>query len=287
MVAMTQDVLSPLAVLLAVLALVGCGGGGGAPPGASAPAQGGKWVPQLTDTWQWQLKGTVDTRYDVVMYDIDLADTPQATINALKAQGRRVVCYFSAGSSEDWRADFNRFAAADMGNPLKGWSGERWLDTRSANVRRIMSARLDLAAAKGCDGVEPDNVDGYKNASGLPLTAATQLDFNRFIAKEAKDRGLAVGLKNDTDQLTDLVGDFDFAVNEQCHEFTTGTGGSECDGYRVFTAIGKPVFNAEYKPEYATNASARNALCTAARQANLRTLVLPLALDNTLRLSCD
>jgi hypothetical protein len=97
----------------------------------------------------------VDARYDVTMYDIDLFDTPKATIDQLKAQGRRVVCYFSAGTSENWREDFGRFAAADMGGAVSGWQGERWLDTRSANVRSIMKRRLDLAVAKGCDGVEP------------------------------------------------------------------------------------------------------------------------------------
>jgi hypothetical protein len=276
------------------LTLSACGGGGAepapssvpatAPAPAPAPAPAARWTPTVGDTWQWQLTGTIDTRYNVTMYDIDLFDAPQSTIDALKAQGRRVVCYFSAGSSENWRADFNRFAAADMGNTLAGWQGERWLDTRSTNVRNIMKARLDLAVSKGCDGVEPDNVDGYTNSPGFSLTAATQLDYNRFLAQEAKARGLAVGLKNDTDQLAALAPDFDFAVNEQCHEFDNGR---ECDGYSVFTSNGKPVFNAEYKPVYATDAVSRTALCAAARAAGLRTLVLPQALDNSLRFSCD
>jgi hypothetical protein len=29
--------------------------------------------------------------------------------------------------------------------------------------------------------VDPDNVDGYTNNTGLPLTAAAQLDFNRLL----------------------------------------------------------------------------------------------------------
>ncbi len=58
-----------------------------------------------------------------------------------------------------------------------------------------MLRRLDLAVTKGCDGVEPDNMDGYANDSGFPLTAEDQLTFNRFIANEAHRRGLAVGLK--------------------------------------------------------------------------------------------
>jgi hypothetical protein len=68
-----------------------------------------------------------------------------------------------------------------------------------------------------CDGVEPDNVDGYANDNGLGLTAEDQLDFNRFLAREAHARELSVGLKNDLDQIDELVGDFDWLLNEECH----------------------------------------------------------------------
>ncbi|GAB7544244.1 endo alpha-1,4 polygalactosaminidase [Cupriavidus sp. 8B] len=239
-----------------------------------------RWMPAATDTWQLQLTGTVNTSYPAQVFDIDLVDTPQATINALKAQGKRVVCYFSAGSSENWRPDFKQFAAADMGKALSGWAGERWLDTRSANVRQIMQARMDLAKSKGCDGVDPDNVDGYTNKPGFPLTAATQLDYNRFLAAEAHARGLAVGLKNDVDQVSQLATDFDFAVNEQCFQY------SECASYKPFTAQGKAVFNVEYASKYKT-AATRAALCTSAQAAHLRTLVLPLNLDDAFRYACD
>jgi hypothetical protein len=169
-----------------------------------------------------------------------------------------------------------------MGLSLMDWPGERWLDTRSANVRRIMSERLDLARRKGCDGVEPDNVDGYQHDSGLDLDAQSQLDFNRFLAAEAHKRGLVVGLKNDVDQISELLPDFDFAVNERCFEY------DECGGYAEFIATGKPVLNAEYADRFRLNENgARDTLCQSARAANIRTLVLPLELDDSLRFSCD
>lgn len=279
--------------LLLLASIAGCGGGGGssteaASPGSATPSvtpastlPTSYWKPALGDTWQWQLAGTVKTSYPVAVYDIDLFNTPAATIQALQAEGKKVVCYFSAGSSENWRPDFAQFQPADMGNALQDWPGERWLDTRSANVRKIMQARLDLAASKGCNGVEPDNVDGYANNSAFALSAATQLDYNRFLAGEAHKRRLSIALKNDLDQLNDLVGDFDFAVNEQCHEF------GECSGYQVFTAGGKPVFNAEYAASYRTDPAARAALCDDARARQFHTLVLPLALDDSLRYSCE
>jgi len=239
-----------------------------------------RWMPSVTNTWQLQLQGTLDTAYNVDVYDIDLFDTPRSTITALKAQGRRVVCYFSAGSSENWRPDFAQFQALDMGNALSGWAGERWLDTRSTNVRNIMMARMDLAVSKGCDGVDPDNVDAYTNNPGFPLTAATQLDYNRFLAAEAHARGLAAGLKNDVGQLSDLATSFDFAVNEQCFQY------NECGGYTAFTTQGKPVFNVEYATKWKDPAK-RPALCAKAAALNIRTLVLPLALNDKYRYSCD
>ncbi|HEV8692129.1 MAG TPA: endo alpha-1,4 polygalactosaminidase [Ideonella sp.] len=239
------------------------------------------WVPQVSDTWQWQLSGTINTGYNVKVYDIDLFDAPDSVLTTLRNQGKAIVCYFSAGSAENWRPDYNLFKAADKGNNLDGWPGERWVDTRSANVRTIMKARLDKAKARGCDGVEPDNVDAYQNNPGFPLTATTQLDYNRFLATEAHARGLKVALKNDVDQLSALAPSFDFAVNEQCNEY------SECGGYTAFTGAGKPVFNAEYKNKWKNDANARAQMCAKARAMNLRTLVLPLDLNDAFRYSCD
>lgn len=53
----------------------------------------------------------------------------------------------------------------------------RLLDVRSANVHEVMISRLDLARQKGCDGVEPDNMDGYTNNSGFSLSANDQLAY--------------------------------------------------------------------------------------------------------------
>ncbi|MGJ3626354.1 endo alpha-1,4 polygalactosaminidase [Sphingomonas sp. MMS24-JH45] len=122
------------------------------------------------------------------------------------------------------------------------------MDVPFANVRAVMIARLDLAAARGCDAVEPDNADGFEtdNRSGVSFGAADQLDYNRFLAAEAHRRGLSVALKNDLAQVPALVADFDFAVNEQCREY------DECDAYAPFVAAGKAVFNAEYADRYRT-----------------------------------
>jgi hypothetical protein len=174
------------------------------------------------------------------MYDIDLFDAPDQTLSALKADGRVVICYFSAGSYEDWRKDAGDFPEEAIGKALEGWEGESWLDVTNLEVRAIMQARLDKALQRGCDGVEPDNVDGYANNNGVGLNATEQLDYNRFLADEAHLRGLSVGLKNDLDQLEELVDWFDWALNEECVAY------QECAGLEVFTGGGKAVFHVEY-----------------------------------------
>lgn len=240
------------------------------------------WHPKLGDTFQLQLSGALNTDIAADIYDIDLFDSSPSQIVLLKKSGRKVVCYFSGGSSEKWRPDFAKFSPADMGNPLQGWPGENWLDIRSSNVRKIMRARMDLATKKGCDGVDPDNVDGYSNSTGFALTGKNQLDYNKFLSYQAHLRGLAVGLKNDIAQIGVLASSFDFAVNEQCHEF------DECAAYRAITLLGKPVLNVEYQQRYLHNTDgAFVSLCLTVRSEKLYTLVLPLLLDGTSRMSCD
>jgi hypothetical protein len=200
----------------------------------------GVWHPVSGTTWQWQLQGTIDTSVDAAMYDIDLFDAPQSTVDALHGAGRIVICYFSAGTYENWRPDASSFPASAIGNAVSGWPGEWWVDTRSAEIRSIMQARLDRAVQKKCDGVEPDNVDAYTNNPGFPLTASTQLDYNGFLASEAHARNLSVGLKNDLDQVTALEPSFDWALNEECSKY------SECATLQPFVQANKAVFHAEY-----------------------------------------
>jgi hypothetical protein len=176
------------------------------------------------------------------MYDIDLFEAPDSVIQKLHADGRTVVCYFSAGSWEVWRPDAAAFPAQVKGNNLVGWPGEKWLDVRRLDLLGpIMEARLDLAVNRGCDGVEPDNVDGYTNGSGFPLTAADQRRYNTWLAERAHERGLSVGFKNDLEQVQALVRLFDWALNEQCFEY------DECEALLPFVDQGKAVFGVEYE----------------------------------------
>jgi len=236
------------------------------PPTPTPPPSTGIWKPSPTTTWQIQLAGSVAQNVVAQMYDIDGFDNSASVVSSLKAKGSRVVCYISAGSYEDWRPDAAQFPAAVLGKS-NGWAGERWLDIRRLDLLApVIRARMDMCKAKGFDAVDPDNVDGYTNSTGFPLSAADQLAYNRFLADAAHARGLSVGLKNDIDQIAQLVPSFDFAVNEQCFEY------AECDTLTPFVTAGKAVFNIEYQGNAAT-------FCPASRSMGFRSVKKTLSLD--------
>lgn len=254
-------------IWLAPLFLLACSGSSG------ETSEPGIWHPVPGTSWQWQLKGKLNTSYDVDMYDIDLFDNSASAIAALQADGRIVICYFSAGSFEDWRLDADDFPPEVLGNTMDGWEDEKWLDISALDkLAPVMTARLNLAVEKGCDGVEPDNMDGYLNDTGFPLTATHQLAFNKWLAQQAHQRGLSVGLKNDLDQVEQLVEHFDWALNEQCFAF------DECQLLLPFIEAGKAVFGVEYELE-------PSEFCSAANDMDFDWLKMDLALDGA-RQSC-
>ncbi len=181
---------------------------------------------------------------DAQIYEFDAEETPAAALDALRPKwggDHHFFCYVDAGSWESYRPDAAAFAEEMLGKAMEGWPNERWLDIRRIDLLApIIRARLETCKAKGFDGVDPDNVDGYANDTGFPLTAEDQLRFNRWLATEAHARGLLVMLKNDGDQSAELVADFDGAVVEQCVEY------QECELYRPFIDAGKAVLDIEY-----------------------------------------
>lgn len=196
--------------------------------------------PRPGTSWQLQLSGRLDPSVPASIYEIDMFDNNASAVAALHDRGRLAVCYFSAGSWEDWRPDAAAFPRSVLGSS-NGWPGERWLDVRRLDVLKpIMEARLDQCRTKGFDAVDPDNVDGYANRTGFTLTANDQLVFNRWLAEAAHARGMSIALKNDVDQIPDLVSTFDFAVNEECMVYR------ECDRLLPFVRAGKAVLHVEY-----------------------------------------
>jgi len=234
----------------------------------------GCWIPPVGARWQYQLQGAtayaatggINVGISAVpvergpavspdVFDIDLyVDSAvagrsdivnTAAVNAIHTRGARAICYISAGTWEDWRPDANQYPSSVLGKK-NGFPGEKWVDIRQINILGpILSARAAKCQQAGFDAIEWDNVDGFDNKTGFPLTANDQLMFNAFLANIAHSYGLSVALKNDVSQLTALKPYFDFAINEECFRYR------ECNvpapGLPDWTASGKAVFNVEYR----------------------------------------
>jgi hypothetical protein len=225
-----------IVALVAVLAGAALGTGG-----AVAQADAGWWTPPQQLTWYWQLQRNVNNDEPVAVYDIDGFENTAAEVAALHRQGKHVICYIDVGTAENFRPDYAEFPPSVLGLS-NGWPGERWLDIRQLSLLEpIMAARFQMCEEKGFDAVEPDNMEGFANDSGFPLTAAEQLTYDEWVAGEVHSLGMAVLQKNDGEQTPELEPYFDAALTEQCNQY------GECADFEDYLAAGKPVLDAEYK----------------------------------------
>jgi len=226
-----------LLVALALPALAACGGGD------SKAAASDPWHPAPTTApWQWQLQGPIDTSVPAGVYEIDGFFVSPQVVRQLHSQGRKAICYLDVGSWENYRPDKDQFPKSVIGKRYQGFPSERWMDIRKISLLAPpLKKRFDMCRRKGFDAVEPDNVNGYTNPTGFPLTASDQLRFNRWVSRQVHSRGMSVALKNDPEQAKQLIGAFDFAVVEQCFQY------HECGRFSPFIRAGKAVFEAEYE----------------------------------------
>ncbi|KAK1753916.1 glycoside hydrolase superfamily [Echria macrotheca] len=247
------------------------------PSPSRPPIPSAVWQPNVGETWQIVLNEVlnIDDNDPVVepnvdVFDIDLFLHQNTTVvSNLQKLGKKVICYFSAGSYEPDRPDSYSFSDSDLGKELDGWPGERWLNISSPSVRDIMAARIEIASQMGCDAIDPDNVDGYQNDNGLDLTSDDSVEFMNFLVDTASQYKIAVGLKNAGDIIPDLLPRVQFAVNEQCAQF------DNCGTTRPFIKTKKPVFHIEYPrgaPSNVTEAESKDA-CTSAGATDFSTAI--------------
>lgn len=238
------------------------------------------WIPTPGSTLHWNLGGAIDVNNPKHVGERDLSGgvlprpgvldvdgeyNSAATVMALHARGQKVVCYIDAGVYETYRPDAAKFPKSVIGKPDQGWDGSYWLDIRRTDVLLpIMEARIrDWCAAKGFDAVEPDEIDGWENASGFPLTYADQLRYNRAIADLIHSYGMAAIQKGDLIQIQDLQPWFDAALVEECARYRECTNpwnpdtGQEQIGAQAYSNVGKAVWLAEYRATDCTAARTR------------------------------
>jgi len=240
------------------------------------------WRPpsSVSISWNWQLTTPppVPTNTSVQVFDIDGFDTSPSTVAALHARGTKVICYMDVGTLEPGRPDDNLIPTADAGSPVQGFNSERWLNIADLNgLKAMILDRLSICKKKGFDAVEPDNVDGYTNSTGFPLTPQEQLTFNIFVANTAHDLGLSVGLKNDNDQTAQLQPYFDWALDEECNYY------NECGTESPFINANKAVFNAEYVDD----GESTDQFCSADVAAHINGVLFDLNLDGATYQPCS
>ena len=191
------------------------------------------------------------------VYDIDGEFNPAETVAYLQARGKKVVCYFDAGVYETYRTDAHKFESLSpqiWGNADIGWENSYWLDIRRIDeLEPIMKARMQTCKDKGFDAIDPDEINGWENDTGFPLTYQDQLNYNKALARWAHELGLSIGQKGDITQTRDLVDDFDWTVNEECFQYRECTDPYDpvtdtfVPGLQLYVERNKAVFIMEYK----------------------------------------
>ena len=100
--------------------------------------------PPIPASWHIQYNPTpTNPQADVEYWNLDLFDVSSDFMENLSNAGTFVMCYFSAGSWEDWRPDQDQFPEHCKGNN-NGWPGEKWIDTNCPEVRQIMINRMKI-----------------------------------------------------------------------------------------------------------------------------------------------
>jgi hypothetical protein len=224
-----------------------------APPLGPIPcdtSQGSCYAPPLMASWQWQLTCDVDSTcadlsVEVDWYDVDWEETPAATVDAIHEAGAHAACYISAGTWEDWRGDRAAFPPEVIGKNYPGWPGERWLDIRQVDILLpIMETRMAACREKGFDGVQLDNVDGWQNDPGFPLTQQDYAAYSARLANLAHRMGLSAGWENAAENVPALLPYFDWFIMESCAAW------DECELAAPMVEAGKFVGAVEYDAAY-------------------------------------
>jgi hypothetical protein len=235
------------------------------------------WVPAQRDSFDMQLTVPFQLERQVGTVALGLDDASSGRLQELRSRGVRTVCVINAGAWENWRPDSGAFDQRLIGASFAGWPGERWLDIRALDsLRPLLIRRLELCAGKGFDGVLLRNLDGYAHRTGFPLTARDQLAYNRWLATEARNRGLAVGLMNALELVPELVDEVDFVVSEGCFE---------ADACRALLPV-RRADKAAYVIEYTNVRRKMDAYCAEAVDLDLQLVFKTKSLNGKIHRRC-
>ena len=234
-----------------------------------------RWQPAPDAKFDLQFSSPMQLQRQVDFLVLDLADALPNEIDTIANNGAAPVCYFNGGSINTEDTDFDLVEPLVIGRRLNTDPQERWLDIRRIDdVAALIRSRLDLCRDKGFMGALVGNLENFLFRSGFPIGQRQQLAFNQFIADEAHQRGLAIGLWNSRSQITPLSSDYDFILVSGC--FTDGW----CNETQPFIDNGKPAFLVEFAEGQRSDVE----FCQASQSFGAMGIIKRQVLDGWLRL---
>ncbi len=175
-----------------------------------------------------------------------------------------MICYFNAGLAQTSDCDYSTTWANSglLGNVYDPdepeFDDERWINIKNQTARDWIKRRLALAQSVGCDGVDPDNIDGYlndengANGTGWNLSQDDYVSFVTELADYAhglttsQGNTLLIGQKNGNELVSQLSSKLDFAVLEDCKKLNNHDDPPFCSDFQAYVNQSKPVFSIEY-----------------------------------------
>ncbi|OUM59160.1 glycoside hydrolase family 114 protein [Piromyces sp. E2] len=213
-----------------------------------------KWTPPPGSTWNYLLNVKDDeilkAKEQILTIDVNKSSE---LIETLHKRGQKVICYFSGGTIEKHRKDFDEYwntpgLIPDKNNEEgKTRFDEYWIDYRKKNLLApLIKNRMKIAVEKKCDAIEVDCLGAYNHKIVTerwkdPLTKEDAYEFAKWLSAMAHSLDLSIGLKNVAGIAPRLVNDFDFAVVESC-----SMSKKICAKYEDFPKQGKAVFTVHY-----------------------------------------
>ncbi|KAK3292868.1 glycoside hydrolase superfamily [Chaetomium fimeti] len=223
--------------------------------------------------WQIVIQNTIDPNAtlqptDAVVWDLDLyhvVRTPEVVTTLRNNDPNAIlICYFNAGLAQTSDCDYDSrwLDSGLLGNIYDPeepqFSDERWVNIKNQTARDWMKDRITLARDYGCDGVDPDNIDGFlndeddDNGTGWDLSQADYVSFVTELATHAhslttlQNHTLLIGQKNAPELVEQLSDALDFAVLEDCKGLNDEEDFTFCEDFQAYITAGKPVLSIEY-----------------------------------------
>lgn len=206
------------------------------------------WSPTPGQSWSNLIgikdKSNIFNRKEQIL-TIDL-EKSEEYIPELHKQGKKVICYFSGGTIEPHRSDYNdylKYGDKFVYKNKKNASGEYWLHVEKKDILEpLILKRMMKARNVGCDAIEVDSLSAYDHEPGdHGFTKEQTVNLAKWIAADAHEVGISIGFNNLSSIASKLVDDFDFATVENCAKDK-----NRCAKYKEFPKHGKAVFTIHY-----------------------------------------